>query len=202
MFLLLRILNFRSKIFITSLKEVTESLNSSNKKDTKERENNDSIVPVQRLDGENIKKLFPILHNELIVEKGLGIDSIEVRTAIEEEEANISETLKEIPDISLNHLDSPVKLQKDYLHDFSPQVHDFIRRASTETEVLEVFSYLLDNKELSNEEADALRSDLKNLGVVKLIEKLGGFKKHGHYFNYQDKKHIEEKLKLTRKKPT
>lgn len=179
-------------------------MNSINKKDTKERGKDDSIVPVQRLDVEKIKKLFPILYNELIVEKGLGIESIEVKTAIEkeEEQANISETLQEIPDTSLHHLDPPVKKEQDYLLDFSPQVHDFIRRASTDAEVLEVISYLLDNKELSNEEANALRSDLNNLGVVKLIEKLGGFKKHGHYFNYQDKKHIEEKLKLTRKTPT
>ena len=72
--------------------------------------------------------------------------------------------------------------EKDFLEGFEPTAVDFIRRAKTKTEALEVIEYLEKRKEINEQEANDLRKKLENQG----LESFGEHKKHGYYWSTSD----------------
>lgn len=168
---------------------------SPEKQDEKDKVVLPNPEEVQGVTLEEIKQFFPTLFSELIVDKGLPVTSPEVQQALldsplpeleflDEEE----EGLDVIPD------DPPKLKEKDHLQGFTPSAVDFIRRAKTEEEAWEVLDYLEGRGELVGDEVDVLRKQLTEQG----LRSFGEYKKHGYYFAYQQRKHLEEKMRLMR----
>ncbi len=113
---------------------------------------------------EVIKKNFPHLIEEISGnKKSLKIDSI---TTYKNE--NNKEKVQ-FPRFSPNTL-------------FNPEPIDFIRRCKTVEDAMSILTFLLKRKEISSEDYNSLRSQIKtDIGLKKLIEKFGGFKNPGYY---------------------
>ena len=104
---------------------------------------------------ESIKKMFPHLCKEL---EG-GDNKVEinsVRTDPETAEEEVS----------------------DKFHNYNPTVVDFIRRCDTETEAEDIINFLEKRCELTRENAEQLRKQLKKEGV----RSFGPKKEEGYYF--------------------
>ncbi len=95
-------------------------------------------------------------------------------------EYDIRKFKKLFPHLAKELLEGPPKLGKDPLRGFMPGAVDFIRRARTPKEAEEVIDYLEKKGEITKEEADALRKQLREKG----LESFGKRKKPGYYFRY------------------
>jgi len=64
----------------------------------------------------------------------------------------------------------------------NPGAIDFLRRCTTNEEAFEIIDYLLQRKELTQQEYDEFHDQIvQEGGLKKLIEESGGFKKEGYY---------------------
>ena len=114
----------------------------------------------QKVSIEEMERYFPHLHTEINEDKmTLGIDNVEEGFAQSNEEKDFF-----TPD--------------DPYSDFEPSVIDFIRRAKTEAEALEVIEFLQKKGTITDEEALRLMGQIKENGV----RSFGPIRTPGHYF--------------------
>ena len=105
-------------------------------------------------------------------------------------EEESSQELEEIE--GLSHSQKPQS--QDALSGFDPKAVDFIRRANTPQEALEVISYLEKRREIKEGEASDLRSKLEKEGLLGF----GPRKTAGYYFQFSSTERMKEKMKLTK----
>jgi hypothetical protein len=114
----------------------------------------------QKVSVEDMEKYFPYLHAEISDDKmAIGIDSVE-------------------GDFSPSNEDDDFSNSSDPYSDFEPSVIDYIRRAKTEDEALEVVEFLLKQGTLNEDEALKLTVQIRKDGV----RSFGPMRTPGHYF--------------------
>ncbi|MFX0064863.1 MAG: DUF2095 family protein [Candidatus Hermodarchaeota archaeon] len=121
----------------------------------------DEEVPILRVSHEEFRRRFPAIYEEIfgLYEEDTSEDVQPPQRQIE----LIEKTESEI----------------DPFANYSPNVIDFIRRASTPTEALEVINFLEKRNELTFEEARTLKEQLQSKG----LESFGSKKRIGDYFH-------------------
>jgi len=149
-----------------------------------------------------IKENFPALYKELSGEGTSSLSAEDAKELLGNDLQSDSEVFDN--DESEINLESEIDvkttnkpMEKDYLRGFNPQAIDFIRRAKTNDEALEVINYLQKRGEITSDHCEQLKLQLKEQG----LESFGEHKQDGYYFEYQRKKHLEEKMKLIGKQP-
>ena len=110
----------------------------------------------------SLKKMFPNLTREL--EEG------ESKVSIDSVRADAAEAEKCIEEIE--------PAPPDKFRHYNPDAVDFIRRCDTEEQAEEIVAYLQKRGELSCEDADRLREQLKREGV----RSFGSKKEENYYF--------------------
>jgi len=95
-------------------------------------------------------------------------------------EMDIEKFKKFFPRLAKEVLEGPPRLGKDPLQGFQPGAVDFIRRARSVEEAMEVIDYLEKRGEITHEEAEKMRKQLLELG----LESFGKRKTPGYYFRY------------------
>ncbi len=149
-----------------------------NEKDEKYEKKELEDIRIQDKDGLNVEydneallRKFPHLMSELsIKEQSIKIDSISSKV----------ETLKSEVS-SKNVIAKPNELT-------NPGAIEFLRRCTTKEEAFANIEFLLDRKELTQEEYDDLHGKIvQEGGLTKLIEETGGFKKKGYYLKFLKK---------------
>ena len=124
------------------------------------------------IDKKSIKKIFPHLYEEL--EEGevkVPINSVRKNPMEAEEAANgeCEDCIEEEVVCS----ETPDKLRH-----FNPSAVDFIRRCDTEAQAEEIIAYLQKKGEITKENAEQMRCQLKRDGV----RSFGPKKEENHYF--------------------
>ncbi len=119
------------------------------------------------IDKKSLKKMFPNLYRELeeLEECKVPIDAVREDAEAAERAAMEEESLE------------PTNLTDKFRH-YIPSAVDFIRRCDTEAQAEEIIAYLQKKGELTNEEAEKLRSQLKREGV----RSFGSKKEENYYF--------------------
>ena len=115
--------------------------------------------------------MFPHLYNEL--EKGevkVPIDAVR-KNPLEAEETAVGEEC-ECDEVA------PTTETPDKLRHFYPSAVDFIRRCDTDAQAEEIISYLEKKGEISKDNAEQMRCQLKQKGV----RSFGPKKEENHYF--------------------
>jgi hypothetical protein len=137
-------------------------------KENKLNSNNDLEVKLppeilnisQKVSIEDMEKLFPHLHAEISDDKmTIEIDSVE-------------------GDFAPSKEDDDFLTSSDPYSDFEPSVIDYIRRAKTEEEALEVIEFSLKQGTLDEDEALKLTGQIRKDGV----RSFGSIRTPGHYF--------------------
>lgn len=172
-------------------------------KKKKNKDESDEDIEIPEYNNNEIKENFPSLYNELSGDSSAKLSSSDMKNLLENED--FDDELHLVNDQTLeNDEESAVKvvtktkpMEKDYLQGFDPQAIDFIRRAKTTEEAFEVLAFLERRGELSEEDCKNLKQQLQEQG----LESFGEHKADGYYFEYQRKKHLEEKMKLSGKQP-
>ena len=171
-------------------------------KKNKDKKEFDEDIEIPEFATEEIKESFPSLFEELSGEKAPKISTKEVKKLLFEDDLEEIELTKDLqpesdyePEIRVVEKTKP--MEKDYLRGFNPQAIDFIRRAKTIEEALEVLDFLEKRNELSSNDHQKLKQQLEESG----LESFGEHKEDGYYFEFQRKKHMEEKMKLIGKQP-
>ena len=124
------------------------------------------------IDKKSIKKIFPHLYEEL--ESGevkVPINSVR-KNPLEAEEAAVTDKCDCTEEVT-SCTETPDKLRH-----FNPSAADFIRRCDTEAQAEEIIAYLQKKGEISKENADQMRCQLKRDGV----RSFGPKKEENHYF--------------------
>jgi hypothetical protein len=155
---------------------------------------------------DKIKELAPTLYDEMAQGKSaFEIDEISNEDYIEDELdgdtdfANETEYKDEYEEKYSNpeiKVKTKTKYEKDYLEGFDPSAVDFIRRAKTIKEALEIIEYLEKRKELDTDQALELKTKLEKNG----LESFGSHKKHGYYFQLAEDQRLKDKMKLIKRK--
>ena len=114
----------------------------------------------QKVGTEDMEKQFPHLHAE-ITGKAMNLD-------IDRVEGDFS------PSVQEKDQDDSV----DPFRDFIPSVSDYLCRARTEKDAIEIITFSLKQGHLSKEEADQLLTKLEKEGV----RAFGPVRTEGHYF--------------------
>ena len=125
------------------------------------------------IDKKSIKKIFPHLYEEL--EKGevkVPIDAVR-KNPLEAEEAAVGEECEECTEEEFVCTETPDKLRH-----FNPSAVDFIHRCDTEAQAEEIIVYLQKKGEITKENADQIRCQLKRDGV----RSFGPKREENHYF--------------------
>jgi hypothetical protein len=125
------------------------------------------------IDKKSIKKIFPHLYEEL--ESGevkVPINAVRKNPSEAEEEAVGSEEC-DCPEGEFTCTETPDKLRH-----FNPSAVDFIRRCDTESQAEEIIAYLQKKCEITKENAEQMRCQLKRDGV----RSFGPKKEEYHYF--------------------
>lgn len=117
-------------------------------------------IPI--MNKKDFKKLFPNLADEM-------------------------ETGKSLADIEIEP-ESPRSERK--FQSYNPEAIDFLRRCKTNEQAEEIIAYLEKRKEISRQEANALRKQLKEKG----LKSFGTPKKPGFYEKIEDDGEEEEEL--------
>lgn len=117
-------------------------------------------IPI--MNKKDFKKLFPNLADEM-------------------------ETGKSLADIEIEP-ESPRSERK--FQSYNPEAIDFLRRCKTNEQAEEIISYLEKRKEISRQEANALRKQLKEKG----LKSFGTPKKPGFYEKIDDEEEEEDDL--------
>ncbi|MHA1992353.1 MAG: DUF2095 family protein [Candidatus Hodarchaeales archaeon] len=169
----------------------------------------DEANSIKGLPIDQVKNIAPNLYKE-IASKEISHDVDEVYDSAynEEEFENDNNRLEDddIIDVNEENLEilakvaekrkSDLDAQKDYLGGFDPTAIDFIRRANTEKEAIEIINYLEKRKELKENEAKELKEKLETEG----LESFGSHKQHGYYFQIADEQKLRKQLKLSKRK--
>ena len=168
------------------------------KKD-KDKEITEEDIELSKFSDVDIKENFPALFKELTNEKTTTFSAGDAKDLLTEEELAIDEEKNlEIELESETEIKTTTKpMEKDYLRGFDPQAIDFVRRAKTNEEALEVLNFLEQKGELSTEQCENLKQQLAEKGLASF----GEHKEDGYYFEYQRKRHLEEKMRLSAKQP-
>ena len=126
------------------------------------------------IDKKSIKKIFPHLYEELETgEVKVPINSVR-KNPLEAEEAAVGEECEDCTEEEFTtSTETPDKLRH-----FNPSVVDFIRRCDTEVQAEEIIAYLQKKGEITQENAQELRCQLKRDGV----RSFGPKKEENHYF--------------------
>ncbi len=125
------------------------------------------------IDKKSIKKIFPHLYEEL--ESGevkVPINAVRKNPLQAEEEAVVSEEC-ECTEEEFIRTEAPDKLRH-----FNPSAVDFIRRCDNEKQAEEIIAYLQKKGEITKENAEQMRCQLKRDGV----RSFGPKKEEYHYF--------------------
>ncbi|MFX1252661.1 MAG: DUF2095 family protein [Promethearchaeota archaeon] len=144
----------------------------------------DEEAPILRVSPEEFRRRFPAIYKEIF-------SHYEEDTS---EEGQWPQSQIEL----IEKTESKV----DPFTNYSPNVIDFIRRASTPTEALEVIEFLEERNELTSEETRALKEQLESKG----LESFGSKKRIGDYFHVareaQRKKIMDQHKKQSPDKST
>jgi hypothetical protein len=125
------------------------------------------------IDKKSIKKMFPHLYDELETgEVKVPINAVR-KNPLEAEEAAFGEEYEDCTEEEFVCTETPDKLRH-----FNPSAVDFIRRCDTETQAEEIIAYLQKKDELTKEDAEQMRCQLKRDGV----RSFGPKKEDYHYF--------------------
>ncbi len=117
------------------------------------------------IDKKSLKKMFPHLYNEL--------ETGEVKVPINA----VRKDAEAIENAECEEMDFEPTVLPDKLRHFNPSAVDFIRRCDTETQAEEIIMYLQKKGEITKENADELRGQLKRDGVRSF-----GPKKEEYYY--------------------
>jgi hypothetical protein len=197
-----------------------DDMNSKNKKTKKIEEkrvkkefNLDENNTPLGLSIDKVKDIAPSLYKEIVNDKSSHeLDEI-YEGAYSEEPDNLNDDSDNFSDESSTEVDirdlqkknmevipenykPRDRPKKDILEGFDPSAVDFIRRAKTKGEALEVINYLEKRKELNEQEAKDLRKKLETEG----LEGFGEHKKHGYYFQVAGEHKLKSQMKLTKRK--
>jgi hypothetical protein len=113
------------------------------------------------IDKKSIKKIFPHLYEELEAgEVKVPINAVR-KNPLEAEEAA---TGGDYEDCTEEEFTSCIETP-DKLRHFNPSAVDFIRRCDTETQAEEIIAFLQKKGEISQENAEQMRCQLKRDGV-------------------------------------
>lgn len=135
---------------------IPETSESSKKKKTTPR----TLSLDQTITMDELREKFPNLYSELTEKRmSLGIDEVK--------EDLITSTLR-----------NEDKQEVDPFSDYEPNIFDYLCRAQTEDEGLEIINFLEKQHHLSNKSADELRKTLLQDG----IRSFGPFRSTGYYF--------------------
>ena len=125
------------------------------------------------IDKKSIKKIFPHLYDEL--ESGevkVPINAVR-KSPLEAEEEAVGEVCDCTEEESTACTEIPDKLRH-----FNPSAVDFIRRCDTQVQAEEIIAYLQKKGEITKENAEQMRCQLKRDGV----RSFGPKKEEYHYF--------------------
>lgn len=125
------------------------------------------------IDKKSIKKIFPHLYEEL--ENGevkVPINAVR-KNPLEAEAAAVDEKCDCTEEEFTSCTETPDKLRH-----FNPSAVDFIRRCDTEAQAEEIIAYLQKKGEITKENAEQMRCQLKRDGV----RSFGAKKEEYHYF--------------------
>jgi hypothetical protein len=126
------------------------------------------------IDKKSLKKMFPHLYDELETgEAKVPINAVR-KNPVEAEETASGEEFEECMEEEI----SSCTETPDKLRHFNPSAVDFIRRCDTETQAEEIIAYLQKKGEITQENAEQLRRQLKRDGV----RSFGPKKEENHYF--------------------
>jgi hypothetical protein len=126
------------------------------------------------IDKKSLKKMFPNLCNELETgEVKVPINAVR-KNLLEAEETASGE---EYEDCTKEEFTTCTETP-DKLRHFNPSAVDFIRRCDTEAQAEEIITYLQKKGEITQENAQELRCQLKRDGV----RSFGPKKEESHYF--------------------
>lgn len=171
-------------------------------KKNKDKNKSDEDIEIPEFATNDIKENFPSLYEEITGEKSSKLSTKKAKELLLEDDFEQIELANDIqPELDS---ESPIKvvektkpMEKDYLRGFDPQAIDFIRRAKTVEEALEVLHFLEKRNEISSEDCQKLTRQLQDSGLASFGER----KEDGYYFEFQRKRHLEEKMKLSGKQP-
>ncbi len=125
------------------------------------------------IDKKSLKKMFPHLYNELETgEVKVPINAVR-KNPLEAEEAAMGVECECDEEELVPCTETPDKLRH-----FNPSTVDFIRRCDTEAQAEEIISYLQKKSEITKENAEQMRCQLKQKGV----RSFGPKKEENHYF--------------------
>jgi hypothetical protein len=117
------------------------------------------------IDKKSLKKMFPHLYNEL--------ETGEVKVPINA----VRKDAEALENAECEEVDFEPTVLPDKLRHFNPSAVDFIRRCDTEAQAEEIIAYLQKKGEITKENADELRRQLKRDGVRSF-----GPKKEEYYY--------------------
>ena len=124
-------------------------------------------------DKKALKKMFPHLYDELETsDNKVPIDAIRKNPMEAEAAAEGEECDQEVEEECASCTETPDKLRHFY-----PSAVDFIRRCDTEAQAEEIISYLQKKGEITKENAEEMRCQLKRDGVRSF-----GPKKEEYYY--------------------
>jgi len=126
------------------------------------------------IDKKSIKKIFPHLYEELETgEVKVPINAVR-KSPLEAEEAAVGEECEDCTEEEFTSCpETPDKLRH-----FNPSAVDFIRRCDTEAQAEEIIAYLQKKGEITKDNAEQMRCQLKRDGV----RSFGPKKEENHYF--------------------
>jgi hypothetical protein len=125
------------------------------------------------IDKKSIKKIFPHLYEELETgEVKVPINAVR-KNQLEAEAAALGEECEDCMEEVTSCTETPDKLRH-----FNPSAVDFIRRCDTEAQAEEIIAYLQKKGEITKENAEQMRCQLKRDGV----RSFGPKKEENHYF--------------------
>jgi len=151
--------------------------NNKNRKDLKK-------IKIEELDGLRISydkdefdKEFPHLIKEISTrKKSIKIDSVDKDVEQKNEEKH-----REFNSLYPNEL-------------YNPNVIDFLRRCTKNEEANEILDYLMERKEITQQDYSKYKNIISQEGGLKqLIDEFGGLKRPGYYMKKYYKKEINDK---------
>ncbi len=172
------------------------------KKNAKNQLSDEIILKKMRLasemSSEELKEYFPALHAELTGQRpSLTVSSREIKQLLNEnDESTVKTTESQQVKVGTTQEPEPDIEVPDPLRGFDPGVVDFIRRAKTDEEAIEIIEYMRKRGEISDEKAKMVLDQLKNEG----LRSFGSYKQDGYYFHYAQEKKMEYRRRIIEKR--
>ncbi len=173
-------------------------------KEKKDKEITEEDIESSKFTEVDIKENFPTLYKELSGDSKSQLSSEEAKNILSDSIDSDDEEHSEDKEGSIDLVnDGEIKttekpMEQDYLRGFDPQAIDFIRRAKSEQEAIDILNFLENRDEITSEDCQDLKRQLQENG----LQSFGDHKSDGYYFEFQRKKHMEEKMKLIGKQHT